>query len=99
VAVAVVPCVRGLPGDLIENNSDHGRIRLGELFRSALQFSAPGLAGRHHQKGAIRVADPMGGPPQGYPVTADLLDQMISRLVELGWGQIRPCAPRRSGSG
>jgi len=45
------------------------------------------------------VADPMGGPPQGYLVTADLLDQMISRLVELGWGRIRPCAPRRSGSG
>ena len=45
------------------------------------------------------VADPMGGPPQGFAVTADLLDQMISRLVELCWGQIRPCAPRRSGSG
>jgi protein-tyrosine-phosphatase len=32
------------------------------------------------------VADPAGGPPQGYAVTAALLDELVARLVELGWG-------------
>jgi protein-tyrosine phosphatase len=38
------------------------------------------------------VADPIGGPPQAYAATAGLLDQLISRLVELCWGRIRHCA-------
>jgi protein-tyrosine phosphatase len=32
------------------------------------------------------VADPAGGPPQGFAVTAALLDELVARLVELGWG-------------
>ena len=32
------------------------------------------------------VADPAGGPPRGYAATAALLDELVARLVELGWG-------------
>jgi protein-tyrosine phosphatase len=32
------------------------------------------------------VADPTGGPPQAYEVTAALLDQLTGDLAELGWG-------------
>jgi protein-tyrosine phosphatase len=32
------------------------------------------------------VADPIGGPPQAYRATADLLDQLTGDLVELCWG-------------
>lgn len=32
------------------------------------------------------VADPVGGPPQAYAVTAALLDELVTGLAELGWG-------------
>ena len=32
------------------------------------------------------VADPSGGPPQACTVTAEQLDQLLARLVELAWG-------------
>ncbi len=32
------------------------------------------------------VIDPSGGPPQAYAVTAALLDDMFTRLIELCWG-------------
>lgn len=32
------------------------------------------------------VADPIGGSPQAYTVIVDLLDRLVSRLVELCWG-------------
>ena len=38
------------------------------------------------------VPDPIGGPPQAYTMTAALLDQLTSYLVELCWGS--PGDPR-----
>ena len=32
------------------------------------------------------VADPMGGPPPAYADTVALLDELVRRLVNLGWG-------------
>ena len=31
------------------------------------------------------VADPIGGPPRGYPATAAQLDELLGRLVEFCW--------------
>ena len=31
------------------------------------------------------VADPIGGPPRAYAMTAAQLDELIGRLVEVGW--------------
>jgi protein-tyrosine phosphatase len=36
------------------------------------------------------VADPTGGPRRAYAATANLLDQLLMRLVELGWAQAEP---------
>lgn len=36
------------------------------------------------------VADPAGGPRRAYAATASLLDQLVMRLVELGWAQAEP---------
>ncbi len=36
------------------------------------------------------VADPAGGPRRAYAATASLLDQLVMRLAELGWGQAEP---------
>ena len=33
------------------------------------------------------VADPIGGPLKAYTATANLLDQLVGRFVELCWGQ------------
>jgi protein-tyrosine phosphatase len=36
------------------------------------------------------VADPAGGPLRAYADTAGLLDQLVMRLAELGWGHGEP---------
>jgi low molecular weight protein-tyrosine phosphatase len=36
------------------------------------------------------VADPVGGPLRRYAETAAILDRLVSRLTELGWGQAGP---------
>jgi low molecular weight protein-tyrosine phosphatase len=36
------------------------------------------------------IADPTGGPRRAYAATASLLDQLVMRLVELGWAQAEP---------
>ncbi len=33
------------------------------------------------------IADPIGGSPQRYAATADELEELIGRVVELGWGE------------
>ncbi|MGQ0802725.1 MAG: arsenate reductase/protein-tyrosine-phosphatase family protein [Actinomycetota bacterium] len=33
------------------------------------------------------VRDPTGGPPEGYDATADLLDALLTRFVNLAWGE------------
>jgi low molecular weight protein-tyrosine phosphatase len=35
------------------------------------------------------VADPAGGPPDGYTQTAAELDRLVDRLAELGWPEAR----------
>jgi len=43
------------------------------------------------------VADPEGGPYRGYADTAALLDRLVNRLAELGWGHAtRPLTSRRT---
>ena len=51
--------------------------------------------GRQHrtllgQSSIDDVADPMGGPPEAYVATAELIDQLVSRLVDLCWGYRLP---------
>jgi len=41
------------------------------------------------------VADPSGGPPQAYTVTAEQLDQLLARLVQLAWGRLSATWPGR----
>ena len=36
------------------------------------------------------VADPAGGPRRAYAETARLLERLVTRLAELGWGHSRP---------
>jgi protein-tyrosine-phosphatase len=40
------------------------------------------------------VADPIGGPSWAYCDTAMLLDALVNRLVELGWGEGATLGPR-----
>lgn len=48
--------------------------------------------------GTDDVADPAGGPYRGYADTAALLDRLVNRLAELGWGHgaIRPLTSHRT---
>jgi protein-tyrosine phosphatase len=39
------------------------------------------------------VADPIGGPPQAFAQTADLLSDLTHRLADLCWPAARPAAP------
>jgi protein-tyrosine phosphatase len=48
------------------------------------------------------VADPIGGPPRAFEATAAVLDGLLARLVESGWGYLRAACrgsrePRSSG--
>lgn len=45
------------------------------------------------------VADPIGGPPQAYMLTAALLDQLIGRLVGLCWAPALDGRPGLAGGG
>lgn len=56
------------------------------LARVASGRSRRGLLG----SGTDDVADPVGGPPRGYEVTADLLDKLTGDLATLCW-------PKQSG--
>jgi hypothetical protein len=37
----------------------------------------------------LDIADPIGGPLEGYLRTADLLDDLLARLVARAWPQAR----------
>ena len=78
--------------ELVRRAEDIGPRRAGEPLASWLPRMHAGRD-RMSLLGATDeddVADPAGGPPHGYAQTAAVLDQLVDRLAELGWGREGP---------
>ena len=75
--------------ELIRRGEQIGPRRPGEPFAGWLSRAHAGRERRSLLGDSAEddVADPAGGPHRAYAATASLLDQLVTRLAELGWGQ------------
>jgi protein-tyrosine phosphatase len=73
--------------ELVSRGQEAGARLPGEPLGDWLTRVASGRSRRDLLGGgtALDVADPVGGPPRGYEVTADLLDRLTQDLAALCW--------------